>query len=158
MSHRAGMAIEWSSTRKEDYLEALTRELLQPEAQHLDTYLRPFMQSKVTPGPLLDHLLELRGLDGADDDQDSNVAYAEDDPRAMDSYLSIEVRGVAWKNQPKQANLIPTARVLRESDTSVALCLNHTRYDRFLPASCTCSVRRGGCVLRPFRLGLLIER
>ncbi|HEV7880303.1 Fic/DOC family protein [Bradyrhizobium sp.] len=44
LAQRAGFSIDWSSTDKEHYLDALTRELDSPGKEHLDNYLRPFMR------------------------------------------------------------------------------------------------------------------
>lgn len=90
LSHRAGISIAWSDTRKLDYLHALTQELQQPHGRHLDAYLRPFVRPIVTEGSLLEHLLGLPGLDGRGGGQDVNIAYAADDPQANNYYLEMK--------------------------------------------------------------------
>ena len=90
LSHRAGISVAWSATRKHDYLDALTQELQQPQRHHLDAYLRPFVQPTAVQGSLLEHLQGLPGLDGRGSDQDANIAYAADDPRANSSYLDMK--------------------------------------------------------------------
>lgn len=90
LSHRAGISIAWSNTRKEDYLNALTLELQQPQGQHLDAYLGSFIEPTTALGSLLSRLQGLAGLDGRDSSQDVNVAYAADDAEAMTSYLEMK--------------------------------------------------------------------
>lgn len=51
-------------TRKSAYLQALTNELLAPQHQPLDVYLRPLVAPASGKGSLLDQLLALPGLDG----------------------------------------------------------------------------------------------
>jgi cell filamentation protein len=88
--HRAGISVAWSATRKQDYLNALTQELQQPQGHHLDAYLRPFVQPATAQGSLLERFQGLPGLDGRGSGQDVNIAYAADDPRANSSYLDTK--------------------------------------------------------------------
>jgi len=44
LSRRAGFYIAWQETNKHDYLQALTKELDEPNKKHLTSYLRPFMR------------------------------------------------------------------------------------------------------------------
>jgi cell filamentation protein len=45
LAQRAGFSIDWSETRKDAYLDALTKEIENPPKGHLDAYLKPFMRS-----------------------------------------------------------------------------------------------------------------
>lgn len=60
LCHRAGISINWSATRKSAYLQALTNELLTPQLQLLDVYLRPFVVPAPGKGSLLDQLFMKR--------------------------------------------------------------------------------------------------
>lgn len=88
--HRAGISIDWSSTRKAAYLEALTRELMAPQEQPLDAYLRPFVSDAPPQGTLLQQLLDLPGLDGRGGGAEADVAYAAGDSRAEQGYLDMK--------------------------------------------------------------------
>ncbi|RAM64195.1 cell filamentation protein [Herbaspirillum rubrisubalbicans] len=90
LSHRAGITIDWRATRKQDYLAALTQELLHPQEQHLDRYLRPFIGSATPRSSLLEHLQAIDGLDGRNSRQQSDVAYGADDTTARRHYLDMK--------------------------------------------------------------------
>lgn len=74
---RAGMSIDWSSTEKIAYLEALTRELDEPTAGHLDAYMRPFIGPAVEREVWLQAVAGMPGLDGAASAAEQSVAYAD---------------------------------------------------------------------------------
>jgi cell filamentation protein len=90
LCHRAGISINWAATRKSAYLRALTNELLTPQHQPLDTYLRPFIAPASGKGSLLDQLLALPGLDGIAGGAEVDVAYAADDAQAQQGYLDMK--------------------------------------------------------------------
>ena len=92
LCHRAGIFINWSATRKVDYLQALTQELLNPQGRSLDAYLRAFVVDQPFSGTLLEQLVGLPGLDGrgVGADLEVDVAYAADDPQANASYLDMK--------------------------------------------------------------------
>ncbi|MDI9689719.1 Fic family protein [Burkholderia cenocepacia] len=92
LCHRAAISVNWAATRKADYLRALTQELLKPQDQPLDVYLRPFLVAAPAAGALLEHLLALPGLDGRGGgaDRQIDVAYAADDPAANEGYLVMK--------------------------------------------------------------------
>lgn len=90
LCHRAGFAVNWSASRKDGYLKALTRELENPQGKHLDSYLLPLVVAPTVGGDLLDHLMSLRGLNGEDGSGVPNVAYREDDPVANRNYLEVK--------------------------------------------------------------------
>jgi cell filamentation protein len=88
LCHRAGVSIDWTRTRKNDYLIALTAEIEAPDCGHLDAYLAPFA------GPRLDRqvwqksILDLRGLDGARAGADQVAAY--EDPGIENAYDAFQ--------------------------------------------------------------------
>lgn len=90
LCHRAGISINWAATRKSAYLQALTNELLTPQHQPLDVYLRPFVAPASGKGSLLDQLLALPGLDGRSGGAEIDVAYAADDAQAQQGYLDMK--------------------------------------------------------------------
>ena len=90
LCHRAGFAINWNASRKDDYLEALTRELENPQGKHLDSYLLPLSVAPIAGGELRDHLMLLRGLNGEAGSSAPNVAYRADDPVANQNYLELK--------------------------------------------------------------------
>jgi cell filamentation protein len=62
LAHRAGISIDWASTQKEAYLEALTRELDRPGRGELDAYLKPFVGAAVSREQASAALARMRGL------------------------------------------------------------------------------------------------
>lgn len=62
LAERAGISIAWNRTNKNDYLVALTRELEDPNAGHLDDYLQPFISDALGQDRLVAHLLGVPGL------------------------------------------------------------------------------------------------
>jgi cell filamentation protein len=90
LCHRAGFSINWPATSKSTYLQALTKELDNPAAGHLDIYLQPFVESAASKGPLLEMLKALPGLDGSGEIDDQNVSYADDDALANQRYLDVK--------------------------------------------------------------------
>jgi cell filamentation protein len=64
LAKRAGFSIDWATTKKNDYLAALTKELDSPGKAHLDTYLQPFVRAAVTDERLAQEIARAPGLDG----------------------------------------------------------------------------------------------
>lgn len=63
LGRRAGMHIDWSQTKKDDYLKALTQELENPGRGHLDNYLKFFVRtSTLDQAQTADQLRNLPGL------------------------------------------------------------------------------------------------
>ncbi|AEF88810.1 cell filamentation protein [Delftia sp. Cs1-4] len=108
LCHRAGISIDWPVTRKADYLQVLTQELLRPQDQPLDAYLRPFVAAATDGGTLLEQLVALPGLDGRGGGAGPamDVAYAADDPQANAGYLDMK-RSRGEPERPRQGE--PTA-------------------------------------------------
>jgi cell filamentation protein len=68
LAHRAGIRIDWASTKKDDYLAALSRELNDPGKGHLDAYLKPFLGKSGADGDLPANAAAAPGLDGQGED------------------------------------------------------------------------------------------
>lgn len=64
LAQRAGVAVDWSATDKDQYLAALTRELQKPGHGHLDAYLKPFIGRAIGREGLPRHVAGARGIDG----------------------------------------------------------------------------------------------
>jgi len=63
LARRAGFGIDWGSTDKDDYLNALTAELENPGQGTLDQYLKPFIRDGAL-GSVADAIKAAPGLDG----------------------------------------------------------------------------------------------
>ena len=64
LAHRAGISIDWTRTRKDEYIAALTRELVDPGKGHLDRYLKPFKNGPVSYERLAQEVPQIKGLEG----------------------------------------------------------------------------------------------
>jgi cell filamentation protein len=82
---RANFSIDWSSSKKMDYLQALTQELRTPDRGLLDGYFKPLIRKLPARKVWMDHIKALPGLDGAHT-EDDNMAYAADDVQAKQRY------------------------------------------------------------------------
>lgn len=104
LCHRAGFAIDWCATEKDDYLEMLTRDINSPRDGHLDRYLLRFVRTASDRGTLIEFLRNLPGLDGRDRMRDENVVYNEADPRILESYLDTKrARGELVASEPQRS-------------------------------------------------------
>lgn len=65
LAQRAGFSIDWSSTEKEEYLDALTKELDSPGNGYLDNYLKPFMRRPTAYEQLTTEVARAPGFDGS---------------------------------------------------------------------------------------------
>ncbi|WP_250493699.1 Fic family protein [Caballeronia sp. GAWG1-1] len=90
LCYRANFAINWSASRKEAYLEALTKEIESPADKHLDSYFAPLIVDAVSHAGLLAHLTALPGLDGQTESSGEDVAYMANDPVANRLYLEMK--------------------------------------------------------------------
>lgn len=79
LAQRAGFSIDWSATRKDDYLDALTREIETPSKGHLDTYLKPFMRDPISYERLATAIVQAPGLDGSVQDAELNEVLGNTD-------------------------------------------------------------------------------
>lgn len=66
LCYRAGFAIDWSETSKDDYLRALSDEIRDPFKGHLDNYLKPFVVEITSRDQWPEIIGGIRGLDGLD--------------------------------------------------------------------------------------------
>ena len=81
---RAGFSIDWASTDKIAYLQALTKNWMSPAARgFLDKYLEPYIRPAVTD--LKEHIAAAKGLDGGTGDADK-VRGSNDDPAVIAEY------------------------------------------------------------------------
>lgn len=83
LAQRAGFSVDWASTDKTAYLEALTKELDDPGKGILDGYLAPYIRPSVTD--LKQHIAGTKGLDGGTGDTDK-VRGSNDDPAVIAEY------------------------------------------------------------------------
>jgi cell filamentation protein len=65
LAQRAGFSIDWSATKKDAYLDALTKEIESPPKGHLDAYLKPFMRDPIAHEQLATAIAQAPGLDGS---------------------------------------------------------------------------------------------
>ena len=87
---RANMSIDWASTDKTAYLNALTREIETPNATYLDDYLRNVIGPKIGRDQWAAIITDLPGLDGAQAGQDVSAPYG--DPDVLQRYQEFEQR------------------------------------------------------------------
>lgn len=86
LSYRAGFAIDWASTRKDDYLQALDDEIHNPGKGHLDRYLVPFVVPIHSRDQWPEIIGQINGLDGMDGE---NITYENlDDPEVQKVYAA----------------------------------------------------------------------
>ncbi|MBK4997796.1 molybdenum cofactor guanylyltransferase MobA [Pseudomonas sp. S31] len=92
LCHRAGFAIDWAGTSKQDYLAALSAEINQPAQGHLDRYLKPFLLKVSDRQAWPEVIGSIKGLDGLDKE---NIRYESlDDPdvrRLYTGYRAIPI-------------------------------------------------------------------
>ncbi|MDB5635154.1 MAG: Filamentation induced by cAMP protein Fic [Bradyrhizobium sp.] len=72
-------SIDWSVTRKDAYLDALTKEIENPSKGHLDAYLKPFMRDPIAYEHLATALVQAPGLDGSVQDAELNEVLGNTD-------------------------------------------------------------------------------
>ncbi|MFK2893719.1 Fic family protein [Dyella flagellata] len=87
---RAGFTINWHASRKDDYLNALSREIENPQGSHLNDYLGRLIVPAVPQGDLLNYLQSLPGLDGQQASPAEDIVYHADDPVANQRYLELK--------------------------------------------------------------------
>jgi cell filamentation protein len=64
LAQRAGFSIDWAATKKDAYLDALTKEIESPQKGHLDAYLKPFRRDPIAYEQLAPAIARAPGLDG----------------------------------------------------------------------------------------------
>lgn len=87
---RANISVDWLKTSKQDYLDALTKEIEAPNDGHLDAYLQPFIGAQIPRENWGRSVVNLPGLDGAIARPDDVAGYA--DPAIAKGYLEFERR------------------------------------------------------------------
>ncbi|MDF7662225.1 Fic family protein [Erwiniaceae bacterium L1_54_6] len=86
LSFRAGFAINWAGTNKDNYLLALSEEINIPQKGHLDRYLNAYIVEISSRDDWPDMLSGIKGLDGLDKGE---VSYQSlDDPEVQQIYKS----------------------------------------------------------------------
>jgi cell filamentation protein len=83
LAQRAGFSIDWSATKKDTYLETLTREIENPPKGHLDAYLTPLMRGPIAYEQLAAAIVQAPGLDGSVQDAALNQVLGNTDEPAV---------------------------------------------------------------------------
>jgi cell filamentation protein len=83
LAQRAGFSIDWSATKKDEYLAALTKEIENPPKRYLDAYLKPFMRAPIAYGQLATEIVKAPGLDGNAEDAELNEILGNTDEPAV---------------------------------------------------------------------------
>lgn len=96
LAERAGFSVDWKSTSKAAYLDALTKEIAQPNACHLDLYLKPFLRSGVGIEKLAEHVVNTRGLDGSKLES-NRVLGNVSDPEVQARYAAQRLQRQNWQ-------------------------------------------------------------
>jgi cell filamentation protein, protein adenylyltransferase len=93
LAQRAGFSIDWSATTKDDYLDALTKEIEKPPKGHLDAYLEPFMSGPIAYERLATAMVQAPGLDGSLQDAALNeVLGTIEEPAVKAQYQAMLVK------------------------------------------------------------------
>jgi cell filamentation protein len=69
LAQRADISIDWASTNKDEYLDALSQEIDNPGKGILDRYLKPFVKTPIAEDQLAGHVKKVPGLSGAAGEQ-----------------------------------------------------------------------------------------
>jgi cell filamentation protein, protein adenylyltransferase len=90
LAQRAGFSIDWSATKKDAYLDALTQEIENPSKGSLDTYLKPFIRDPIAYERLATAIVEAPGLDGSVQDAALNEVLGNtDEPGVKAQYEAM---------------------------------------------------------------------
>jgi cell filamentation protein len=90
LAQRAGFSIDWSATKKDAYLDALTKEIENPPKGHLDAYLKPLMRDPVAYEQLASVIVQAPGLDGSVQDAELNeVLGTAEEPAVKAQYEAM---------------------------------------------------------------------
>jgi cell filamentation protein len=79
LAQRAGFSIDWLATKKDAYLDALTKEIENPSKGYLDAYLKPLMRDPVSHEHLATAVVQAPGLDGSVQGADLNEVLGDAD-------------------------------------------------------------------------------
>lgn len=90
LCYRAGFAVEWSKTNKDNYLQALGDEIREPGKGHLDNYLKPFVVDISCRDEWPQTISDIRGLDGLDKE---DITYESlDNPAVQQIYKTYRAQ------------------------------------------------------------------
>ncbi|MDH2341410.1 Fic family protein [Bradyrhizobium sp. SSUT77] len=89
LAQRAGFSLDWTSTDKTAYLQALTKELDDPGKGILDKYLEPCIHAAVSN--LKEHIAAAKGLDGGPGEADT-IRGSNDDPAVQADYKQQQLK------------------------------------------------------------------
>jgi cell filamentation protein len=90
LAQRAGFSIDWSATKKDAYLDALSKEIENPEKDHLDAYLKPFIRDPIAYAQLATAIVQAPGLDGSARDAElDEVLGTTDEPAVKAQYEAM---------------------------------------------------------------------
>lgn len=90
LCYRAGFAINWSETSKDDYLRTLSGEIREPLKGHLDNYLKPFVVDITSRDEWPEIIGGIRGLDGLDKE---DITYESlDNPEVQQIYKTYRAQ------------------------------------------------------------------
>lgn len=90
LAQRAGFSIDWSATKKDAYLDALTKEIENPSKGHLDVYLKALMRDPVSHEHLAAAVVQAPGLDGSVQGADLNEVLGDaDEPIVKAQYEAM---------------------------------------------------------------------
>jgi cell filamentation protein len=93
LAQRAGFSIDWSATKKDAYLDALTREIEKPSAGHLDAYLQPLIRGPIAYEQLATAIVQAPGLDGSVQDAELNeILGNSDEPTVKAQYEAMQTK------------------------------------------------------------------
>ncbi len=93
LAQRAGFSVDWSATKKDAYLDALTREIENPPKGYLDAYLKPFIRAPIAYEQLATAIVQAPGLDGSMQDAELNeVLGATEEPAVKAQYEAMLVK------------------------------------------------------------------
>ncbi|WP_225671394.1 Fic/DOC family protein [Bradyrhizobium hereditatis] len=90
LAQRASFSIDWSATKKDAYLDALTKEIENPSKGHLDAYLKQFMRDPIAYEQLATAIVQAPGLDGSVQNTELNeVLGMVDEPAVKARYEAM---------------------------------------------------------------------
>jgi cell filamentation protein len=93
LAQRAGFSIDWSATKKDAYLDALTKEIENPSKGHLDAHLKSLMRDPVSHEHLATAVAQAPGLDGSvQDDELNEILGNADEPAVRAEYEAMLTR------------------------------------------------------------------
>jgi cell filamentation protein len=90
LAQRAGFSIDWSATKKDAYLGALTKEIEYPSKDHLDAYLKPLMREPIAYEQLATAIVRAPGFErDVQDAELDEVLGTTDEPAVKAQYEAM---------------------------------------------------------------------